>query len=397
MKSIQTFLVGLITIFLLQTCYKIDDYEPPIIQVILPESGAKLIDSLEVICLATDDGEVEYVEMWIDGEYDDRAEDVPYSFMLYAEDFEDKSNHVITARAYDDDGDYADSGPVYFEVCYFSQDTSMIDTSGIQTLEKGHFIYLASSNNQIYRYNLNKDKLELIVSDYRAAHPHYMKEINKIGYRSYGSYHMSIMDLDGNNQHAIYDLSTNTVVTDYCSKTLIFYGYNMGNPKRIVTIDIENNEFKYITDPQEYEDSGPAVNEEGSHLVFVKHVDGSKQLYLMDLIDYSIKNLQFESTFNKFHVKWSNLKNGFYFIEQQSVDKFVLKYYSLDTFLEEEILSEYYVFRVAFSPDEKLIAMLIRTEDNVQNLFIYNRENEELDQKTFVDFRLFHEEWVEVK
>ena len=103
-------LIFICLMIITKSCNLNKEYEPPIVQIILPEPGAKLVDSLEVICLASDDGEIDYVEMWIDGNSEKTDDNVPYSFMLYAEDFEDKSKHVITARAYDDEFRWFQSG-----------------------------------------------------------------------------------------------------------------------------------------------------------------------------------------------------------------------------------------------------------------------------------------------
>ena len=396
MKSFSNFLIIIFLFISLHSCYNINEYEPPVVQIILPESETKLIDSLEVICLASDDGEIDYIEMWIDGDSEETDDNVPYSFMLYSEDFEDKSKHVITARAYDDEGYYTDSEPVYFDVFYPEIDTSKVDTTDAHTFEKGHFIYLASSNDDIYRYNLNNSSMELLLSEYRGTYLHYMKDINKIGYRSHGSYHISTMELDGSDQKIIYDLPTMTCIHDYCSNNSTFYGYNIGNPNRIVSINPEKNEFKYLTDPLDSEDYNGSINEEGNLLLFNRNKNNHNKLYLLDLGNDNIQDLQFQNINNRFWAKWSKLNNGFFFIEEVANEEYILKYYDFETKSEEIIYSNNYRFGYSFSPDEKFIALTIN-KDNIQNLYIYDRENEYLEQKTFLDFRLFHEQWVEIK
>ena len=397
MKSIQTFLVGLITIFLLQTCYKIDDYEPPIIQVILPESGAKLIDSLEVICLATDDGEVEYVEMWIDGEYDDRAEDVPYSFMLYAEDFEDKSNHVITARAYDDDSDYADSEPVYFCVYYPNQDTLVTDTTNEQTIDKGDFIYMGSSNQTIYRYDIKTSKLTRLVEDYRASHPVYMKDINKIGYRSHGSYHLSMMDLDGSNQQIIFDLPTMCVSLSYCAKNEVFYSHCHSDHRDIVSIDVEMDIFENITNSGNFNDARPFVSSSGDRLLYQSDSIGFYQIFENNLNTSIIRKIDIDNNgLEQTIPKWSNVKNGFYYREKNDNNEYSLKYFNFDSKTSQLIFNAGYSFYYDFSPDENFFAITLN-KNGSENLYIYDIQNDNLEQKTFVDFRLYDIIWVSIE
>ncbi|MBN2279870.1 MAG: hypothetical protein JXQ65_04770 [Candidatus Marinimicrobia bacterium] len=374
-----------------QSCYNPNDFQPPVVRIILPESGEILKDSLNVICIASDDNAIDYVEFWIDGESEEKDSVIPYSFILYARDYDDNSKHAITARAYDVEGDYADSEPVYFKVCISDQDTSVT-----QPMEKGHFIYLAASDNHLYRYHLGNNELELLVSEYRGRYPHYMESIHRIGFRSHGSYHISTMNPDGSDQKIIYDLPTLTCIHDYCDKNSTFYGYTIGNPNRIIAIDIEKNDYRLLTNPEGTEDYDGDINEKGNLLVFKRIENNQKKLVVLDIENNVLQNIQFQNENDKYLAKWSDLNFGFFFIEETQNSEYHLKFYDFNEGTENIIFSYDYNFGYSFSPDEKYIAMTM-IKDNSRDLYIYDREKDLLNQKTSLEIELFHEEWVEIK
>jgi len=108
-------IILLVTILILLGCEKstTPDTTPPTVTITNPQNGSIVFEYVTINCVATDNKEVSYVELWIDGistNIFDESE--PYSLIWNTTIYEDGSSHTITIRAYDSSDNITDSEPI---------------------------------------------------------------------------------------------------------------------------------------------------------------------------------------------------------------------------------------------------------------------------------------------
>jgi hypothetical protein len=106
----------LITLFILITsCDKNTkpDTTPPNVTITNPQNGSVVFEYVPINCVATDNEEIDYVELWVDGVSTDSVDNTePYSINWNTSIYEDGTYHTITVRAYDESDNVADSEPI---------------------------------------------------------------------------------------------------------------------------------------------------------------------------------------------------------------------------------------------------------------------------------------------
>jgi hypothetical protein len=89
------------------------DTTRPEVSITFPTQQGTVSEIVTVTCVATDNIEVARVELWVDGvSTDSTDENSPYSFIWNTLKYADGSSHILTVRAYDSEGNVADSDPV---------------------------------------------------------------------------------------------------------------------------------------------------------------------------------------------------------------------------------------------------------------------------------------------
>ena len=205
-----------------------------------------------------------------------------------------------------------------------------------------------------------------------------------------------MMNLDGSNQEVVTDLPTRCVRLNYCESNNNFYFYVHKVYRQIASLNIENNEFVYLTNPDNYNDANPSINEDGEKILFQSDREGVYQIYSLDLITKTEDKIIIDNdNLKKSIPKWSNNKNGFYYRKCNENDEYLLIYYDFDTKERKVIVKPNFPFNYSFSDDENYVALTIYKSDYEANLYIYDIENDILEQKTFVDFRLSNLKWVD--
>ena len=92
------------------------DTIPPTVIITSPQDGSIVSDSVEITCMSTDDKGVEMVELWVNGVSTGVADSTePYSLKWITSDIE-HGNYTIVVRAYDLNGNDADSNPIILTV-----------------------------------------------------------------------------------------------------------------------------------------------------------------------------------------------------------------------------------------------------------------------------------------
>ena len=90
----------------------IDDTTPPTVSITTAFSGS-VYEIVSISVMVNDDSGIEKVELWVDGENTNITDDTePYKLNWNTTTYEDSSAHVIIVRAYDTNGNTADSQPV---------------------------------------------------------------------------------------------------------------------------------------------------------------------------------------------------------------------------------------------------------------------------------------------
>ncbi|NOX36764.1 MAG: hypothetical protein GXO78_04425 [Calditrichaeota bacterium] len=88
------------------------DPHPPEIRIVYPPDGATLTDTDTIRVEASDDEEIERVEIFIDGEKVAEQSHPPFQYTWYVGYWADDQTHTIQATAYDPDGNQASSDPI---------------------------------------------------------------------------------------------------------------------------------------------------------------------------------------------------------------------------------------------------------------------------------------------
>jgi hypothetical protein len=96
------------------------DTIPPTVIITFPQDGSIVSDSVGITCMSTDDKGVEMVELWVNGVSTGVADSTePYSLKWITSDIE-HGNYTIIVRAYDLNGNAADSNPIILTVSNLS-------------------------------------------------------------------------------------------------------------------------------------------------------------------------------------------------------------------------------------------------------------------------------------
>ena len=89
------------------------DTTPPIVEITAPLDGSAVFEIVTITCTATDNDSVIKVDLWIDSDSTGLADTTaPFSFTWNVSAFEDSSTYSLMVRAYDLNGNHADSEPV---------------------------------------------------------------------------------------------------------------------------------------------------------------------------------------------------------------------------------------------------------------------------------------------
>ena len=126
------------------------DTIPPTVIITSPQDGSIVSDSVEITCMSTDDKGVEMVELWVNGVSTGVADSTePYSLKWITSDIE-HGNYTIIVRAYDLNGNAADSNPIILTVSNLSDYnlfTATFDGEFDNTVTS--FIFISDDNGNI--------------------------------------------------------------------------------------------------------------------------------------------------------------------------------------------------------------------------------------------------------
>lgn len=260
--------------------------------------------------------------------------------------------------------------------------------------EAGDFIYI--SNYDVFRFNMQTNLLEKITEDGAQNHyPFYMEELDKIGYRAGSPNRFALMNTDGSKQQIVFDFPASVNGLDYCSKTKKIFLYTLEGVRKLAVVDNNGENFTYLSNPTIYNDARPSINENGDQLLFMSDRSGVYQIYMLDLNS----NIETQLTFGELkrnYPEWSDDENGFYFVEQSPNNFSILMYYDLGNNNVSKIAEfpGYKNFYFTLSPSENFVALttgLINT--SAVNLYIYDIENQSLEQKTFENIQFDRPKW----
>ncbi|MFH1212897.1 MAG: hypothetical protein V1681_02320 [Candidatus Neomarinimicrobiota bacterium] len=251
--------------------------------------------------------------------------------------------------------------------------------------ETGEYIYVA--DHDIYRYNLQTEQLEKLTEDGAGANyadPVYMKDQNKIGYRSANGAGFFSMTLDGQNHSELFTFPTGVCGLDYCLSTKKLFMYAIGTVRKLAMVDQNGDNFIYLTNPENYNDARPSINNLGDKILFQSDRTGADQIYLLDLNLNTTTQLTNGSN-SKSLPKWAANEMGFYYREITTDNHGIILYYDLADNSTAKIAEfpGFSPFYYTMSPDEDKVALCIRPlTGSGLNLWIYDIENQSLEQKT---------------
>lgn len=134
------------------------DHTPPEVIIDSPNALAPVMDITRVEITATDDEEMAYVELLVDGEETSlRDSTLPYLIDWSTYDYENQSDHILIARAWDASENYSDSEPVRVRIVNDDYYPASIDVIQI-TYEDDGFTLLwdESAEADFESYTLRK-------------------------------------------------------------------------------------------------------------------------------------------------------------------------------------------------------------------------------------------------
>ena len=93
------------------------DTSPPSSMIIFPIENDYVMGTVEVTCMISDDEAIMKVELWVDGIFSGlESTEEPYTFQWSTDLLEENTRHTLVARAFDINGNVADSDPVVVTV-----------------------------------------------------------------------------------------------------------------------------------------------------------------------------------------------------------------------------------------------------------------------------------------
>ena len=90
---------------------KDEDNSPPTVIITSPSNQSLISEIYTITCMANDNNEIDYVQLWLNGSLLETDDSEPFSFQLNTFDLND-GNYMIVARAFDKSGNSTDSEPI---------------------------------------------------------------------------------------------------------------------------------------------------------------------------------------------------------------------------------------------------------------------------------------------
>ena len=156
-------------LLVLVTCETYDN-TPPEVTIDSPNPLAPVMDITTVDITATDDDEVAYVELLVDGESTGlRDSTLSYSIRWSTYDYDNGTEHNLVARAWDASDNYADSEPVRVKIVNDDFYPAAIDVISISYENDGfNLMWSESPETDFFSYQLKKwegsllDSMEIV-------------------------------------------------------------------------------------------------------------------------------------------------------------------------------------------------------------------------------------------
>lgn len=133
---------------------------------------------------------------------------------------------------------------------------------------------------KLFRYSISDSLFQQVTYWYRTVYPFFISDLNKIGFSSYTT--ISWMNPNGTNRELLFKQPAPMLAPVYNFKTKKIYFYVKEDPlrRRLGSIDLNSENFRFLLPNTRYQDAGPAINTSGDSLLFYSNRSGSDNIHL---------------------------------------------------------------------------------------------------------------------
>jgi tricorn protease-like protein len=272
-KSLSFF--SLIWILLISFhCSKIDDFLPPIVNIISPLNDYTVSQIVTIQCSAIDNYTVSHVELWVDSintgikDYND-----PYYLEWYTDRTEHGVNHEIFVRAFDNSSNYADSDILSLTVDNSNLIPDDIELQYINYSNNSFNLKWAKSNNYDFKFYQLSESLD---STMLAENIIYSTED-----RLDTTFTVSGISLNEVRYFRItvkYKFGSASQSAIFCGSSFLKILYTAGGD--ICVMDIYGRNHRKLTQDNDYE-GFPDCWKDGSKIVYEKWAS-VREIWIMD-------------------------------------------------------------------------------------------------------------------
>jgi hypothetical protein len=292
---------------------------------------------------------------------------------------------------------------VYLQLDPITGSLVVVVTWGTTGSPGDEYIYMHThdySPKVIYRYNFQTSLLEQLTFENQTSYPIYISNINKIGYTNNSRAEYWIMDPNGQNKESLFPYpSFNINHQSFCSTTNKTYCYSIESSRKLVEMDYNSQNFRYLTDNNN--DAYPEINFSGDSLLFHSDRNGTNNIFMLDLSTMLVNQITYNSEISN-RPRWSPSKNGFYYHKTDSNGFANIMFYNFNNELSESIvdLNSLYIHAYCVAPDENEIALICSNSPSYtsgpQNLYVYDLATATLTQKTYANLLLTKPQWYQM-
>ena len=122
---------------------KITDTEKPVVSITFPQDMSIVADSVDVTCNASDNAEIKWVELQINGKPVSRVENEPFQFRIYAAQYKNNSQIKVRLLACDSQGNGQYSEPITLRID--------LDKKGQLVFLRNHDLFISDMNGKNQR------------------------------------------------------------------------------------------------------------------------------------------------------------------------------------------------------------------------------------------------------
>ncbi|MBN2000041.1 hypothetical protein JW935_20990, partial [candidate division KSB1 bacterium] len=141
------------------------DNDPPNVQILKPIAGSSVSEIVKVTAIASDNEGIRKLNLWVDGYHIQDTDDTqePYEFLWNTVNYANKTEHMLTVRAFDVNDNITDSAPVKVIVDNTPAFPTRIEITNIEFKDNSFIItWTTSPDPDFASYKLYESDNELM-------------------------------------------------------------------------------------------------------------------------------------------------------------------------------------------------------------------------------------------